>query len=127
VINLLALIVGCILLILSIVHIWYGEKNQISSIEKVSKDSILVGSFRVMSVQGGVILFTLGLLHLLNFMGLLVLSGVALYFPLLIILINVVSLVVVALVKHRGLLRIMVPQLLIFSIIILLEFFLILG
>lgn len=126
-IDLLELVVGCILIILSIVHIWSGEKNQVSSLKKVTEDSILVGSFRVMSVQGGVILFTLGLLHLLNVLGWIVLSGIAVYFPLLIILINVVSFVVVGVFVHSELFKIVVPQLLIFSVLIILEILLILS
>lgn len=126
-IDLLELVVGCILIILSIVHIWYGEKNQVSSLMKVTEDSILVGSFRVMSVQGGVILFALGLLHLLNVLGWIVLSGIAVYFPLLIILINVVSFIVVGVFVHRDLFKIVVPQLLIFSVLIILEILLILS
>jgi len=121
----LELVSGCILVILSIVHVWYGEKKQVSSLEKVTKDSILIGSFRVMSVQGGIILFTLGLLHLLNVLELVVLSGFALYFPLIIILINVLSFAVIAIFGHRELLSVSVVQLLIFLVLIVLEFFII--
>ena len=51
------LVVGIILIFMSIVHVIYGEKMQVNILKKLEANNILIGSFRVMSLQGGLLLF----------------------------------------------------------------------
>ena len=125
--NLFETISASIFIILSIVHIWYGEKNQVRSLKKVTNDPLLIGSFRVMSVQGGAILFALGIFHILNVIGLITVVGITVYVPLVIILIDLLSFISIAIFKHRKLLSITLPQLLIFSTLIILEYLIIMN
>ncbi|MCD5325961.1 MULTISPECIES: hypothetical protein [Pontibacillus] len=115
------LIVGSLLIVMSIVHVIYGEKMQVDEIKKLHASNILMGSFRVMSLQGGMLLFAVGIVEILTFYNLIVLSGVAAYIPLGILCLNVVSLLTVSLIKHPELIKATIPQLLIFLIIIILE------
>lgn len=113
------------MIFLSIIHVWYGEKKQISSLKRETDDPVLIGSFRVMSVQGGIILLALGIIRVINVIGLITIMGITVYVPLAIILLNLLSFFVIAIFKHRELFSIMIPQLVIFSILIVLEYLII--
>jgi hypothetical protein len=112
---------GITLIFMSIVHVIYGERKQVDVLKKLTSNSILIGSFRVMSLQGGILLFAIGIVYILSYIGTISLTGIAAYFPVSIILLNILSLLVISLTKHRDLLKIMVPQLIIFAILIALQ------
>ena len=115
------LALGLMLIFMSIVHVIYGEKKQVEVLKKSTSDSVLIGSFRVMSLQGGILLFAVGVIYILSFIGVLPLTGTAAYFPVSIILLNIFSLLIVAIAKHKDLLKATVPQFIIFAIIVTLQ------
>lgn len=115
------LIVGIILILMSIVHVIYGEKMQTNNLKQLKADSILIGSFRSMSLQGGLILFAVGLMEIMVYLGIIELIGIAVYIPLGIVSLNMIAVLVVALLKHRDLIKATVPQFIIFSFILLLQ------
>ncbi len=115
------LTVGLILIFMSIVHVFYGEKMQVNVLEKLGADRILIGSFRAMSLQGGLLLFGIGLLEIMVYTGFIELTGFAVYIPLILLCMNVIGVLIVASLKHRELIRATIPQFIIFSFIILLE------
>lgn len=115
------LAVGIMLIFMSIVHVIYGEKMQVSVLKKLEVNNILIGSYRVMSLQGGLLLFAVGVVEIMIYVGLIVLTGFAVYIPLGIICLNVISVLIVAIVKHQELFKVTIPQFLIFAIIIILQ------
>jgi len=115
---------GLLIIIISILHIVYGEKQSIAALSKLTDDSILIGSVRVMSLQGGILLFCVGMIHILSFLNVITLTGVALFFPLGIVSINLLTFLMVALLKHRKLFSIIVFQSIVFTIIIVRQGFL---
>ena len=115
------LVVGIILIVMSIVHVIYGEKMQVNVLKKLGVNNILIGSYRVMSFQGGLLLSAVGVVEIMVYTGLIVLTGFAIFMPLGIVCINVISVFIVAIVKHRELIKATIPQFLIFSIIIILQ------
>jgi hypothetical protein len=74
-----------------------------------------------MSLQGGVLLFMVGVVHILSFLKIITLGGVAAYFPLGIICLNLVVFLLVATFKHRKLFSVIAFQLVVFTIIIILQ------
>ena len=112
---------GILIIIMSGLHIFYGEKNPVREMKKLTEDSILIGSVRVMSLQGGVLLFAVGLVHLLSFFHAITLSGVAAYFPVGIISMNLLTFLLVAVFRHRKLFSVIAFQLVIFTVIIFLQ------
>ncbi|MCD7034158.1 hypothetical protein LRR81_07920 [Metabacillus sp. GX 13764] len=114
------LITGIILIILSVIHVLYGEKKLLKELADLGADQTLTGSVRVMTVQGGALLFATGVIELLSYSKAIQLSGIAGYFPLGLVCINVISCILVIVFKHRELLKIVFPQLVIFLIIIVL-------
>jgi len=119
--KVLKLLVGIILVFMSIVHVIYGEKMQVNLLKKLEVSNILIGSYRVMSLQGGILLFAVGAVEIMFYAGLVDLTGFAIYIPLGIICLNVISVFIVALVKHHELFKATIPQFLIFAIIIILQ------
>lgn len=115
------LAVGILVIIISVLHIIYGERQPISSLSKLTDDSILIGSVRVMSLQGGVLLFAVGIIHVLNYLNVIGLSGIAVYFPVGVVGINLLTFLLVALLKHRSLFSIIAFQMVVFTIIIILQ------
>ncbi len=112
---------GILIVIMSILHIVYGEKQPVADLSKATDDPILIGSVRVMSLQGGFLLLAVGLIHILNFLNVITLSGIAVYFPVGIICINLLTFLLVAIWKHRELFSIIVFQLVVFAVIIVLQ------
>lgn len=112
---------GVLLLLMSIAHIVYGEQKQIPALKAISQDQIMIGSLRIMIYQSGCILLAIGLTQLLWQLEYLQLTGVARYFPVAIVLINVLTSFFIILIKHRQIFKITFPQFIIFSIIILLQ------
>ena len=112
---------GILVIIISVLHIIYGERQPIASLSKLTDDSILIGSVRVMSLQGGVLLFAVGIIHVLNYLNVIGLSGIAVYFPVGVVGINLLIFLLVALLKHRSLFSIISFQMIVFTIIIILQ------
>lgn len=112
------LVAGVMLIFMSIVHVIYGEKMQVSFLKQLGVNNILIGSYRVMSLQGSILLFAVGVVEIMVFSGLIVLAGFAIFIPLGIICLNVLSVFIVAIVKHHELIKATIPQFLIFAIII---------
>lgn len=119
--KLMKLTVGIMLILMSVVHIIYGEKQLVRELEKSRADNILIGSFRVMSVQGGLLILAVGIVEIVDYIGVITLSGFASFIPLGIICLNVLSCLIVAITKHRELFKHTFPQFVIFFIIIFLQ------
>ena len=112
-----------LLILISIAHFIYGEKKQIPALKKITSDSIMIGSLRIMIYQGGFIILLAGVLQLLIAIDLIVLNGIAQYFPLTLVLINFISALLITLLFHREILKITIPQFVIFTLIIVLQIF----
>lgn len=110
--------VGLMLVVMSVVHVIYGEKMQVSVLKRQEADSMLIASYRVMSLQGGLILLGVGVVEIMTYTGIMILSGAANYIPLAVVAMNVFAVLFFGLVKHRELLKTTVPQFIIFSIIL---------
>lgn len=117
----MGIIAGILLVLLSIAHNIYGEKKQIPELKELTNDSIKIGSLRVMIFQGGLLLFAVGVIQILVATNLIELIGIARYFPVGIVALNFFTFLTVAIVVHRELLKITVPQLVIFALIISLQ------
>jgi hypothetical protein len=104
------------------VHVIYGEKMQVMELKELKANTILIGSYRVMSLQGGILLFAVGLIEIMVFIELIELTGFAAFIPLGVVCLNVLSVFIVSIGKHRELLKATVPQFLIFTVIISLQF-----
>ena len=112
---------GLLIIVMSILHIIYGEKNPIAALSTLTDNSILIGSFRVMSLQGGLLLLVVGLIHILQFFNIITLVGIAVFFPLGLICINLIAFLLIALFKHKDLFSIITFQLAAFTVIIILQ------
>ncbi|MEZ4669821.1 MAG: hypothetical protein R3E39_18095 [Anaerolineae bacterium] len=111
---------GILLVVLSFAHIIYGEKKQIPDLKALTSEPIMVGSLRVMIIQGGILLLAVGIVQILVSVGAVELLGVARYIPVGIVLLNFCTFLVIAIFIHKELLKITIPQLVIFIIIIVL-------
>ncbi len=114
---------GILLILISIIHIIYGEKKQIPALKQLTEDSIQIGSLRIMIVQGGLLLFATGIVQLLVAINIVTLSGLARYFPVALVLINTLVAFFITLFFHRAIFKITVPQFIVFGIIISLQLF----
>ena len=112
---------GILLVIISIIHNIYGEKRQIPDLKKLTKDSITIGSQRIMIFQGGILLLAVGVIQILVSASLIELNGVARYFPVGIVLINFCTALFITVFAHREVLKINIPQFVIFAVIICLQ------
>jgi len=112
---------GILLVLISIAHNVYGEKKQIPALKKFTNDSIIIGSQRIMTFQGGVILLAVGIVQLLVSAGIIELIGVARYFLVAIVLINFLTTLFVAGGWHREIFKITLPQFILFIVIISLQ------
>jgi len=112
---------GILLVLISIAHNIYGEKKQIPALKEITKDPIIIGSQRIMIFQGGVLLFAVGIIQILTSLDIIVLTGVARYFPVGIVLLNVCISLLFILLAHKEILKITIPQFIIFIVIISLQ------
>ncbi|MBD2846638.1 hypothetical protein IDH44_15670 [Paenibacillus sp. IB182496] len=112
---------GLLLIIMSVVHVIYGENMQVRALRAQGAEENLVGAFRVMSLQGGLLLLAVGSIEVLGYAGLLRLDGFAAYMPAGLVGLNVLAALLVACTMHRKLLGMIVPQLLIFAVILTLQ------
>jgi hypothetical protein len=117
----MGIIAGVLLVLISIAHNVYGEKKQIPELKELTDDSVRIGSTRVMIFQGGLLLLAVGIIQILVATNVIELVGVARYFPVGIVLLNFFTFLTVAIVVHKDLLKITVPQIVIFIIIISLQ------
>lgn len=114
------LVASILIIIMSIAHIIYGEIKQLPEYSALTEDSILIGSVRVMIYQGGVILLAVGITQLLHALTVIQLEGIGLYFPVGIVVLNFLVSLLIILIKHTSILKVTVPQFVVFGIIIVL-------
>ncbi len=114
---------GILLILISILHINFGEQKQIPALKKLTGDSIHIGSQRIMIIQGGILLFAVGVIQLLVSINAITLTGVARYFPVSIVLINTIAAFFITLFFHREIFKITIPQFIVFIIIIFLQLY----
>lgn len=112
---------GIIIILISIAHNIYGEKKQIPELKRITNDSILIGSLRIMIFQGGILLLAVGIIQVLASANFIQLTGISAYFPVGIVLINFITSLIIAGFIHREVFKITIPQFVIFSIIIVLQ------
>lgn len=114
---------GILLVLISIAHNIYGEKKQIPDLKEVTRDSIIIGSQRIMIFQGGVLLFAVGIIQILISVNMIELNGLARYFPVGIVFLNVFVALVISVFVHKSLLKSIIPQFIVFFVIIALQLF----
>ena len=112
---------GILLVLISIAHNIYGEKKQIPVLKELSKDSIIIGSQRIMIFQGGILLLAVGIIQILFSLDIIILTGFARYFPVGVVLINFCTALFITVFAHREVLKITIPQFVIFVVIICLQ------
>ena len=117
----MGIIDGLLIVLLSIAHNVYGERKQVPDMKALTDDEVVIGSLRVMIFQGGVLLFFVGIIQLLYAADVIELVGIARYFPVGIIVLNLATFLFVAIFIHRALFKITLPQLIVFGIIIVLQ------
>ena len=114
---------GILLVIISIAHNIYGEKKQVPALKQLTKDSIIIGSQRIMIFQGGLLILAVGIIQILVSLDIVVLTGVGRYFPVGIVALNFCTALIITLFAHKEVLKITVPQYIIFIIILFLQLF----
>ncbi len=114
-------IVGIVLILMSIAHVIYGEVMLVRELKSLSADGFLIGSYRVMSLQGGMLLAAVGIVEWLSAERIIALFGFSAYIPLGIVAINLLSFVIVVAAVHRELIQYTLPQCMIFIVIIALQ------
>ena len=112
---------GIMIILISIAHNIYGEKKQIPELKKITSESIIIGSLRIMIFQGGILLFAVGIVQVLTSANAIQLPGISAYFPLGIVLINFITSLIIAGFIHREIFKITIPQFVVFFIIIILQ------
>jgi len=117
----MGLAAGFIITLISFAHIVYGEQQQIPALKKITDDPIIIGSLRIMIYQGGILLFAVGIIQVLVSMEIIQLPGISAYFSVGIVLINFVTSFVLMASIHREVFSVAIPQLVVFSIIIVLQ------
>ena len=109
------------MLFIGVVHIVYGEVAQISGLLAITQAPIIIGSTRVMILQGGIILIAMALLQIADSRRGGVLTGVAATFPLGLIVVNFAAFLLVALSGSPALLADAIPQVVYVLILIVLQ------
>jgi hypothetical protein len=113
---------GVIIIVTGFAHNIYGEKKQVPELKKITNDSILIGSLRIMIFQGGILLFAVGIIQVLVSADIIQLPGISAYFPVSIVFINFITSLIIAGLIHREVFKVTIPQFVVFSIIIVLQF-----
>jgi len=114
----MGLIAGILLVLMSIAHIIYGEKKQIPDLKELTQDSIIIGSRRIMIFQGGILLLAVGIFQILVSASFIELNGAARFFPVGIVLINFCTALLITVIVHKEILKITMPQFVVFIVII---------
>jgi hypothetical protein len=117
----MGIVAGIIIILISIAHNLYGEKKQLPELKKITNDSIMIGSLRIMIFQGGILLFAVGIIQVLVSVDRIQLPGISTYFPVGIVLINFIISLIIAGFIHREVFKATIPQFVVFIIIILLQ------
>ena len=117
----MGLAAGILLVLISIAHGVYGEKKQIPPLKKLSTDSVMIGSLRVMVLQGGLLLLAVGIIQILTSVDAIELTGIARYFPVGIVSLNFCVALLIAVFAHREVLKVTIPQFIVFLVIIVLQ------
>ena len=112
---------GIMIILISIAHNIYGEKKQIPELKKITNDSIMIGSLRIMIFQGGILLFAVGIVQVLVSVDIIQLHGFSAFFPVGIVFINFITSLLMAAFFHREVFKVTIPQFVIFFIIIVLQ------
>lgn len=113
---------GILLVLIGIVHNIYGEKKQIPALKELTKDSIMIGSQRIMIIQGGMLMLAVGIIQILVSLDIMVLTGAARYFPLGVVALNFCTALIITVFAHKEVLKITVPQFIIFIVIMTFQF-----
>lgn len=113
---------GIMIIFISIAHNMYGEKKQVPELKKITTDSSMIGSLRIMIFQGGILLLAVGIIQILVSAQIIQLPGISAYFPVGIVLINFITSLIIAAFFHRAVFKFTIPQFVIFSIIIVMQF-----
>ncbi|WP_248930398.1 hypothetical protein [Paenibacillus hamazuiensis] len=116
--KLLKRIAGIVLIVMSIAHVIYGEVMHITALKSMAADDFLIGSYRAMSLQGGLLLAAVGIVELLSAERVISLPGFTAFIPLGIVSINLIAFAVIIAAGYRHLLQYSIPQLPVFIIII---------
>lgn len=114
----MGLIAGILIVLISIAHQVYGEKKQLPDLKALTQDSIMIGSLRIMIYQGGFLLLAVGIIQILASLDIITLMGAARYIPLGIVSINFLTALLVSVLGHRKILRTIIPQFIVFIVII---------
>jgi hypothetical protein len=117
----MGLTAGILLIIMSIAHCIYGEQKQLPALKALTQDSVTIGSLRIMIFQGGLLIMATGGVQILMSTNTIELLGIARYFPAAIVLINFCVALLLSLLFHRTILKLIIPQLIVFAIIITLQ------
>ena len=117
----MGIVAGILLVLISIAHNIFGVKKQIPDLKKYTKDSLIVGSQRIMIFQGGILLLGVGIIQILVSIDIIILTGVARYFPVGIVLIKFCTTLIIIAFGHKEILKTTIPQFVIFMIIISLQ------
>jgi hypothetical protein len=112
---------GIMIILISIAHNIYGEKKQIPELKKITNNSIMIGSLRIMIFQGGILLFAVGIVQVLVSVDIIQLHGFSAFFPVGIVFINFITSLLMAAFFHREVFKVTIPQFVVFSIIIVLQ------
>lgn len=118
----MGIIAGILIILISLAHNIYGEKKQIPALKEITDDDVMIGSLRIMIFQGGILLLAVGIIQLLVSTGQISLSGIAAYFPLALIMINFLTSLFIIILLHREILRITIPQFVVFLVIMVLQY-----
>ena len=113
---------GILIILISIAHNIYGEKKQIPELKKITNNSIIIGSYRIMIFQGGILLLAIGIVQVLVSANIIQLPGISAYFPVGVVIINFVTSLAIAGIIHREVFKVTIPQFVVFSLIIVLQF-----
>jgi hypothetical protein len=116
----MAIATGILIFLLGVVHIIYGEYMQIPDLLRHLDDPAIIGSTRVMIYQGGVILLAVGIVQFLKGIRRIRLNGAAAFFPMGILILNILTFLSVAFASGRSLIAATFPQLTVFVVIIVL-------
>jgi len=113
--------IGIVIALFGIVHIIYGEIKIIPKL-KSTNDKLLIGSVRIMSVQGGMILLAAGVIQFLSALNIIHFHGLSSRVPMGILILLLLSFITTALLFHRNLFRYSILQIFIFIIVIVLQY-----
>lgn len=117
----MGIISGILLVLISIAHNIYGEKKQIPALKELTNNDVIIGSQRIMIFQGGNLLLVVGLIQILVSLNVIVLTGFARCFPVGIVLINFFTALFFTIFYYKEVLKITIPQFVIFIVIICLQ------